>query len=287
MQPKKYRETKAISQSVLKAIAKSPRKFEAYQNGTMEFEPTDAMDLGSLVDSMLLTPSEVAEYFVEIPETGVLTSNGQRRGKAWDAFEEANAGKTLLKAAAFETARLVVEKIKLHPFWLQLCDKGFVTQRECYWTDPTTGLPCKALIDIFPRMPVSNNWLADLKTTENMDTFEAERFQMFRDAKIDDDGILRSKTVLDFGYHAQAAWYCRGASIANECTINRFFLLVAEVKPPYRVKAFKIADEAMLLGQMFVDKAMDGLADRLLKNDFSELGENEVVTISVPDWAFK
>jgi hypothetical protein len=286
VQPKKYRETKAISQSVLKAVAKSPRKFEAYQNGTMEFEPTDAMDLGSLVDSMLLTPGEVGEYFVEVPES-VLAKNGRRSGGKWDAFEEANAGKVLLKSAAFETAHLVVERIKQHPFWLQLCEKGFVTQKECYWMDPMTGLPCKCLIDIFPRMPATNDWLADLKTTENMDTFEAERFQMFRDDKIGNDGILRSKSVLDFGYHVQGAWYSRGASLATECVFQRFFLLVAEVKPPYRVKAFKIADEALLLGQMFVDKAMDGLSERLLKNDFSELGENEVVTISVPEWAFK
>jgi hypothetical protein len=110
---------------------------------------------------------------------------------------------------------------------------------------------------------------------------------MFRDDKIGDDGILRSKSVLDFGYHVQGAWYSRGASLATECVFQRFFLLVAEVKPPYRVKAFKIADEALLLGQIFVDKAMDGLSERLLKNDFSELGENEVVTISVPEWAFK
>jgi hypothetical protein len=35
----------------------------------MTFEATDAMDFGSLVDSMLLTPSEVGELFVEIPDS--------------------------------------------------------------------------------------------------------------------------------------------------------------------------------------------------------------------------
>ena len=63
MQPKLYRDTKAISQSSLKEVARSPRKFEAmYLLGTMEWKQSDAMDLGSLVDMMLLTPKEV-EYF--------------------------------------------------------------------------------------------------------------------------------------------------------------------------------------------------------------------------------
>ena len=287
MQPKAYRETKAISQSVLKEAARSPRKFEAYQNGSMTFEASDAMDLGSLIDSMLLTPSEVSEHFVEIPATGVLTSNNQRKGKAWDAFEEKHAGKILLKSRDFETAHIVVEKVKQHPFWLQLCEKGFVTQKELYWTDPITNLPCKALVDIFPRLPATNNWLADLKTTADMDEFEAEHYQMFRDEKVGDDGIIRSASVLKFGYHVQSAWYSRGASIVTGHQVNRFFLLVAETKAPYRVKAFKIADEAVLLGQIFIDKAMEGLADRLVRNDFSELGESEVVTLSVPEWAFK
>jgi hypothetical protein len=134
MQPKSYRETKAISQSVLKEAARSPRKFEAYRNGSMTFEATDAMDFGSLVDSMLLTPSEVGELFVEIPDS-VLTSNGAQRGKAWDSFAEANEGKVLMRPSEFERAHIIVEKVKQHPFWLQLCEKGFVTQKELYWTD--------------------------------------------------------------------------------------------------------------------------------------------------------
>jgi hypothetical protein len=95
-----------------------------------------------------------------------------------------------MRPSEFERAHIIVEKVKQHPFWLQLCEKGFVTQKELYWTDRITNLPCKALVDIFPRLPATNNWLADLKTTADMDEFENEHYQMFRDEKVEDDGIV-------------------------------------------------------------------------------------------------
>ena len=128
MQPKKYRETKALSQSLLKD-ARSPRKFEArYITGTMEREPTAAMDLGSLVDCMLLTPSELADYFVQIPDD-VLTSNGQKRGKKWESFEEQHEGKTLMKRIDFVLAATLVQKVKQHPIWPRIVEACFETQK--------------------------------------------------------------------------------------------------------------------------------------------------------------
>jgi len=284
MQPKLYRDTKAISQSLLKEVARSPRKFEAmYLLGTMEWKQSDAMDLGSLVDMMLLTPKEVGEAFVEIP-VDVLTSNGQKRGKKWDEFEAANEGKTLMKAEQFQLAAELVERVKKHPLWVAIEKDGYIPQRELYWEDAGTKLPCKALVDIFPKKGDAD-WIVDLKTTESMDDFESENYQLF--VTIENGGVVESKSVANFGYHVQAAFYLSGASRVMERPFRKFFLLVVETKPPHRVKAFRLADEAVLLGQSFIDKAFEGLADRLVSGDWSERGENGVLTITCPAWAFK
>lgn len=285
MQPKRYRETKALSQSLLKDASKSPRKFEArYITGTMEREPTAAMDLGSLVDCMLLTPGDLAEYFVQIPDD-VLTSNGQKRGKKWEAFEAEHEGKTLMKRIDFVLAATLVQKVKSHPIWPRIVEAGFETQKEVYWTDPQSQFPAKALIDIFPTNPTSQ-WLIDLKTTGDMDDFEGENHQLFA-SESDEEFIVRSKSVLNYGYHTQGAWYLRGASIAFERTFTMFLLLVVETSPPYRVKTFRIADDALLAGQAFIDQATQALAARMIANDWSEPGENEIIEISLPTWAFK
>lgn len=284
MQPKKYRETKALSQSLLKE-ARSPRKFEAmYITGTMEREPTQAMDLGSLVDCMLLTPGELSDYFIQIPDE-VLTSNGQKRGKKWEAFEAEHPEKTLMKRVEFVLAATLVQKVKSHPIWPRIVEAGFETQKEVYWIDAASQFPAKALIDIFPTDP-SKQWLIDLKTTADMDAFEGEHNHLFA-SELDEQCVVRSKAVYNFGYHTQGAWYLGGASRAFERVFTTFILLVVETSPPYRVKTFRIGDDALLAGQAFIDQATQALAARMIANDWSEPGENEIVEISLPPWAFK
>lgn len=70
-QPKEYRDIKALSQSSLKLLDQSPRKFyeTEYQwligaKDKPEIEVSDAMRLGELVDCLLLTPSDFSSSFV-------------------------------------------------------------------------------------------------------------------------------------------------------------------------------------------------------------------------------
>ena len=285
MQPKKYRETRAVSQSLLKD-ARSPRKFEAkYITGTMERESTQAMDLGSLVDCMLLTPSEVSEYFVQIPDD-VLTSNGQKRGKKWEAFEAEHKDKTLMKRLDFVLAATLCQRVKDHPIWQNIAAVGFETQKEVYWTDPASQLPCKALVDIFPTSPDAR-WLIDLKTTGDMDDFEGEHNHLFATGDDEEAAIVRSPSVYRYGYHVQSAFYSGGCSVAFERQFTLFILLVVETQAPFRVKTFRIGDDAILAGQAFIDRAMAALSDRMLRGDWSEPGEKELLEISLPKWAMK
>lgn len=285
MQPKKYRETKALSQSLIKEATKSPRKFEAkYLLGTMPWEVTQAMDLGSLVDCMLLTPDELSNFFVQIPDS-VLSASGAKSGKKWDDFKAANEGKTLMKQVDFVLAATIVQRVKQHPIWPRLVESGYETQKEVYWTDLQSQLPAKALIDVFPKSETAQ-WIIDLKTTADMDDFESESYQLFA-AESDDDTIIRSRSVHNYGYHTQAAWYLSGCSIAFERPFTMFLLLVVETSPPFRVKTFRIADEALLAGQAFLDRALAAISNRMIANDWSERGEKEIVEISLPNWAFK
>lgn len=283
MQPESYRQQKAISQSLLKAAAKSPRKFQAmYLTGDMEFKETAAMDLGSLVDAMLLSPSEVEKNFIIAPP-GILNKNGDKNPKPWSAFE-ATVTQTIIKPSEWQLARTIADRAKTHPIWDQLGTIGFRTQHEIYWTDQRSNFPCKALADIFP-IDDEADWIVDLKTTKSMDDFESESFDLYSD---DDVGkMVRSKSILNFGYHVQGAFYLHGATVQQKREFRKFILLVVETSAPFRVKAFRIANEALEVGRQFIERAFDRLADRSIRNDWSEPGENEILEISIPTWSMR
>ena len=88
MQTTDYKRSTGVSQSELKTLAESPRKYEAeYILKTLKREQTDAMRFGSLVHCLVLEPEDFEDHFVVIPPEA-LASNGHRRGKAWDEFKQ-------------------------------------------------------------------------------------------------------------------------------------------------------------------------------------------------------
>ena len=83
---KEYRNHYAVSQSDLKAFAKHRWRYHLQRTGKLPKPgPTEAQQFGTRVESML-RGDDCHEVIVIPPE--VLTSNGQRRGKKWEAWRD-------------------------------------------------------------------------------------------------------------------------------------------------------------------------------------------------------
>ncbi len=254
---------------MLKVLGESARKFEAqFVLRTIESEESDSMRFGSLVHCLALTPEVFRDEFAIIPEE-VLTSNGQRRGKAWEAFAEENRGKYLMKQIEVIRAELIVAKIRNHAFYQLILDWQRDIEDPIYWTDEETGVECKGIPDIVCR----NEWVIDLKTTSDLTGFVQGREK------------ITSAKVAEFGYHMQGAFYLEGASEFYGEKKSRFALIVVETKEPYRVYAIEIDEPSLFAGRMRMRALLEEYARRLANNDWAEEGELNLLQVSVPGWA--
>lgn len=269
MRDEKYRKSRAINQSSLKELQKSSRRFESqYVLGDGQNAETDAMVFGTLYHTMMLQPHLVDDMFVVIPEDA-LASNGHRRGKKYDEFLESNKDKYCITSEDFEKAKLLSQRTNNHPFMQLVNSWRWRVEEAIYWTDPQTEVECKAIPDIVCK----DDWIVDLKTTKDLTGFVFDR-----------DGYT-SKSIVDFDYHLQAAFYLRGTSIYYERPFSRYALVVAETSLPFRVYAMELSPAALFAGEAKLQKLLAEYAWRSRENDWSEDGERALLQVDIPAWA--
>lgn len=149
----------------------------------------------------------VAEIGDELRRCGLAPKSGERKAELiarvrevnprvpiWDEIvadhDQLHRGKILLDGALMgriETAAKVIER---HP-QLGRAFTGGAPEVSIFWTDETTGTPCKARLDFLK--PVA---IIDLKTFELRD--------------IPPDKAV-ARAVANYRYHIQASWYLRAA----------------------------------------------------------------------------
>lgn len=190
--------------SRLKAMAQSPLH---YQYGMQVERPdTVSLRLGRAVDSLIFGTMRVAGF------------DGDRRGKEWKAFEEANAGAICLNRAESERVRGMVAALKRHADAMTLLDG--TRQRTLQWS--ISGRDCQGTPDSF-----TDRYLTELKTDL---TSHPERF------------IYRARR---FAYNAQLAWYRNGLVQSGHACPAELFIVAVESTPPYPVTVFELTDRAL------------------------------------------
>lgn len=92
--------------SRLKFLSKSPASYRAAMKTPPE--ATDAMTLGAVAHLATLEPETLTERVA-------VWADGTRRGKSWDSFEAANAGKLIVKTDDYEKAMAMARAIRASP----------------------------------------------------------------------------------------------------------------------------------------------------------------------------
>lgn len=202
--------------SDLKRIARSPLAYR-YAADHPDDGDSDTLRLGRATHSAVFEPDTFARQYV-------VWTGDARRGKAWDAFKDEHADKTILTAAQNARAWGIGQAVRRHRVASELLREG-VAERTIAWKDSETGEPMKARLDW-----LGDGHLDDLKTA-------AQPFPR-------PFGIA----CLTYGYHTQMATHADGVEAVTG-TLPDVRLIAVEPLPPHDVGVYLVGGDVLDAGR--------------------------------------
>jgi exodeoxyribonuclease VIII len=201
-----------VSSSFLKKFRSNPA------SALLPVEQTPSMILGSASHAYSLEgDAEFLAGFVVAPSGINKRTNAGK--EEWASFELANQNKTILTVEQAQAVFGIDKSLKSHPLASLLLKRGN-PELTLIWDDPTTGLRCKARIDLDPERRA----LIDYKTCADVAKFERQ--------------------MVSLNYPIQAAHYSNGATIC-ELHHDTFIFLAAETSEPYPVRCGYLSPDYM------------------------------------------
>jgi hypothetical protein len=252
-----YRAWPHVSQSVL-SVMRSKSPAHALEYMTHPPEQTPALMMGTAVHMATLQPELFDQHYAMAPQIDRRTKEGKA---AWAAFQEEHPGATILSEDDYMRCLLMAKSVRNHPIASKLLI-GEVEQ-SATWTDPATGLTCKARFDVVSKFGV----LADLKTTCDASREAFER------------------SIWTYRYYLQAAFYLNGAQ-ALGIPADYFTFMAVEKEPPYAVVVYNLMGEVIEAGREELKPLMETYA-KCIETDTWPGYATEVVEIGVPAWAWR
>lgn len=254
-----YHGFSAVSKSQLWAFAKNPHKWAALRG--QERASTPAMDWGSLVDCLILQPGELSKCFAVSPHAEFRTDVA----KAWKAAQTG----TVIKAAELAEAEKAAAIVREHHFARMMLD-GAMTQVSAVASGKESGTGERFLgkcrMDIVPSLSGPfGDWLVDLKTTSSLSNLE--------------------RTISDFGYHVQAAWYLDMWNAASGQDRKRWGFVFQESDAPYEIAVVELDQDAIARGREWYLNALEAWCLCHKTNNFPSPFDDEIRVISLPKWA--
>lgn len=257
-----------IGKSGLDLIHRSPAHYYAkYLDPNREWEiPTPALAFGSALHTLVFEPTEFAKRFVVAPEINRRTNAGKEE---YAAFMEANKGKTVIDSDVIEHCMKMKEAVYNHPAAAILLENGVAEKRvnwEWFGQDEDGNdihVPCKIKPDWHSR----NDFLVDLKTTE------------------DASPAGFGKSVWNYRYHVQGAFYCDGLAQSRSGDYPRGFIFIAvEKSAPYAVGVYYLTTEQMDIGRREYSRDLQVYHKCLRTGDWPAYGTG-VSAVQLPGWA--
>ena len=247
------------SKGALDLVRRSPAHYKAWVDGAKDNEESDALAFGKAFHCALLEPERfIGTYTVE-PSFGDCRKKDNRAAR--DAWRAEHAGSVLLSSDDHLACMRMTESIRRHPIAGKLLAGGEaeVTAR---WRDEDTGIECKARADYLIR---ERRLIVDIKTAADAS------LESFR------------RSVANYGYHRQDAFYRAGFATAG-APVDNFVFVVVEKTAPYAVAVYMLDERAQAAGRLAVRDAIETLADCLERNEWAAYPE-EIQVLELPGWA--
>ena len=261
-----YRQYPAISKSDLDRIHRSILHFEAPSS-----EPTKAMVEGTAFHTAVLEPEFFSHRYFEEPHwINKRTKAGKEEMAAYTAKYR---GATMLTQNQLERIDAMDEAVKKHPMAGSIFSGDGMTEASLFWDEKviadgfTATVPCKCRPDYITE---DREVLVDLKSTADAST---DNF---------------AKSIANYRYHVQAAWYLRGWEMVSGGRAKFVFVCV-ESQPPHGVACYTLDEGSLAEGFMHSQADLRKYAkyrNAPIENKFS--GYSPIIEeISLPRWAFK
>ena len=256
------RDPDVASNSGLKIIGtQSPLHYKHWCDHPEDDADSPALRFGSALHCAVLEPHSFDARYATLPEGAPRRpTEAQWNAKKpnpdslaamdwWAQWSARNEGKTILAAGDYDTIRGMADAVRSHVIAIPDSDGGKVwipcgelftmckTEVGLRWTDPRTGIRCKARADLVCE---ELRFGGDLKSTIDASP----------------DGFARA--VHRYLYHQQHVHYCDGAAEAGAPWDN-FLFFACEKTPPYAVGVYIIPAMAEERGRFLRDRALDRL----------------------------
>ena len=236
-----YHAIKALSKSGLDQLAKSPAHY-AHWLQNPNTEPTEAMRIGTAVHMAVLEPEKFRLKYALF--------SGDRRTKDGKAAYEAllSTGVEPLNADAWEQINGIAASVRSHPWWIENVTDS---ETEVSFFDLFDGIDVKARMD-----GITARHIIDLKTTS------------------DASPAGFAKSVANFRYHWQAAWYQQFVDLP-------FVFIAVEKEPPYAVGIYTLDADAIAIANADISVLLANLKDCQAFGSMPGY-RSDIVTLSLP-----
>jgi hypothetical protein len=252
-----YHARESISASRLKLLRESPRVYQSsVLLGKMPRTETPAMKLGTAIHAKILEPESFHAIYAYCPP-----ECSDRRTKAYKEWISNVKKGIVLSESDGETICMASDSLRAHPIAGKIIRAAELTEGSVTYTDPESGADCRFRFD-----GIAGPIVFDIKTI----------------AECSMEKI--SRAIWDFGYHIQAAHYLAGLETLDPSTDWRFMFLFVETSEPWRVRVVELGPSEIELGRFERAALIRDLLARNASGDWSEPGENEVCSVSVPNW---
>ena len=246
MPAEKYHAVQALSKSMMAKLLKSPAHYRAAQEERQE--PSKAMQLGTAIHTAVLEPDLYIDVVAVTPD-GI--DGRTKEGKAW---KDANKDRICLNNTENRDVQGVARSIRSHPFW-SIYQAPHRIEASVFGLDADTDIAIKARPDLW----VDDHTIVDIKTTDDA---TPEAF---------------TRTVLNFGYHIQAAHYLAMTGAAQ------FVFVAVERTAPYAVGIYRLDSEWLQAGENMRRKAITLLHECQALDKWPAY-PTSTQTLSCPKW---
>ena len=200
-------------------------------------------------------------------EAAVYRGPDDRRGNKWKDAEEfcRIEKKTLLTSDQFDRVLAIRDAIHADS-WINAIITGGepVIEASGYWIDQATGELCRCRPDLYrPDLGI----ILDLKTSESAHP----------------DAFARS--VVNYGYHAQEAFYSDGWQSCGQ-QVAGFVFLAWEKKSPYAHALYELPPSIVEEGRAMMTKAMATYAECRKANRWPGYADG-VTELPIQRWAYR
>lgn len=225
-------------------------------------EPSDALIFGNLCHTSLFEPQEFDNRYFYLPELNLRTKAG--RAEKLELIE-ANKDKQHITPEQATKAKAMMQYIK-DCKEVQKYITGGVAEQEFYYQ--RNGIDCKIKPDY-----LVDGAMVDYKTVD----FKAK----YKGATLYDKW---NDTVLNNGYHRQAAWYIDGYQRATGKLLKEVIYLVQDKNNHWNIGLFKINTDSLLVGLSENERVITEIEQRLKDNNWCDFDNSQVNDCGVPEW---